>query len=103
MGIRPIGEGEREMSRQYDEEEGEAAEEGERCPFETGAEFGGFLVGCEAFDVPAFCSFACVLGLRLRARDRFSRLESEDSGSESSDIAFGDVHLLASERFIGAK
>lgn len=71
---------------------------------ETGAEGPeGFFAVEEAFEVEAFCSLACVLGLRLRARDRFSRLESEVSGSESSDIGLGEVCRLAAERVIGAK
>ena len=64
---------------------------------------GGFFVLEEAFEVDARFSLACVLGLRLRARDLFSRLESEDSGSESSDIHLGDVCFLAAERVMGAK
>lgn len=75
---------------------------------ETGTEGpGGFFPLEEAFEVEAFweafCSLACVLGLRLRARDRFSRLESEVSGSESSDMGLGEVCRLAAERVIGAK
>ena len=64
---------------------------------------GAFFAVEEAFEVEAFCSLACVLGLRLRARDRFSRLESEVSGSESSDMGLGEVCRLAAERVIGAK
>ena len=64
---------------------------------------GGFFPVEEAFEVEAFCSLAYVLGLRLRARDRFSRLESEVSGSESSDMGLGEVCRLAAERVIGAK
>lgn len=64
---------------------------------------GGLFAVEEAFDVEAFCSLACVFGLRLRVRDRFSRLESEVSGSEPSDMGLGDVCRLAAERVIGAK
>ena len=44
MGIRPSGLGERESPRQYEEESGEEAEVGERCPLAapfslTGSEF----------------------------------------------------------------
>ena len=63
---------------------------------------GGFFA-VEAFDLEAFCSLACVFGLLLRVRDRFSRLESELSGSEPSDMGFGEVCRLAAERVIGAK
>ena len=70
---------------------------------ETGIEGPGGLFAVEAFDLEAFCSLACVFGLRLRVRDRFSRLESEVSGSESSDMGLGDVCRLAAERVIGAK
>lgn len=55
-------------------------------------------MGCEA----AFCRLAWVLGLRLRVRARFSRLESESEGSESSEIAL-DVWYLVAERVMGAK
>ncbi len=71
---------------------------------ETGVEGpGGLFPVEEAFEVEAFCSLACVLGLRLRARDRFSRLESEVSGSEPSGMDLGDVCRLVAERVIGAK
>ena len=71
---------------------------------ETGVEgSGGLFAVEEAFEVEAFCSLACVLGLRLRARDRFSRLESEVSGSDPSGMDLGDVCRLAAERVIGAK
>lgn len=49
--------------------------------------------------------FAAVFGLRLRARARFSREESEaKSESWSSGMAEGDVcRLAAADRVIGAK
>lgn len=50
----------------------------------------------------AFWSFACVLGLRLRALARFPRLESEE-GSSSSDIGAGDAARLVADRVMGAK
>ena len=69
---------------------------------------GDFFVGRIGFLEAAvsFCRLARVLGLRLRARARFSRLESEEgeSGSESSDMGEGEGALLAvTERVIGAK
>ena len=68
---------------------------------------GGLVVGWEDFEAAtSFCRLAWVFGLRLRARARFSRLESEDgeSGSESSDIGRGELCLLAVvERVMGAK
>ena len=51
----------------------------------------------------AFRLLACVRGLRLRARERFSRLESESEGSEISAIAPGDLRRLVADRVIGAK
>lgn len=93
MGIRPRGEGERDISRH------DAAEKGERWPFGWGLGSGGFCFGCEA----AFCRLAWVFGLRLRARARFSRLESESEGSESSDMASGEIWRFAAERVMGAK
>lgn len=70
-------------------------------------ESGGLDLGWEGFEVLAFCCcLAWVLGLRLRARARFSRLESEDSGesvSSSEMGVVGDVCCLAAERVIGAK
>ena len=60
-----------------------------------------------AFEAAAsFCRLAWVLGLRLRARARFSRLESEEgeTGSESSDIGEGELcRLAATDRVMGAK
>lgn len=45
IGIRPRGEGDRDMERQY-EESAEATEEGERWPLDSEtAPSGGFLVG----------------------------------------------------------
>lgn len=82
---------------------GEAAEDGERCPFAVGVVSGGFSLGWEGFDELAFCCFARVFGLRLRALARFSRLESEESGSSSSEIGVGEVCRLAAERVMGAK
>ena len=68
---------------------------------------GGFFAGGGTFDTAAsFCRLAWVFGLRLRARARFSRLESEegDSGSEPSDMGEGELCLLAvAERVTGAK
>ena len=69
---------------------------------------GGFFAGWDAFDaVASFCLLAWVLGLRLRARARFSRLESEEgeSGSEfSSDMGRGEFCRLAvADRVMGAK
>ena len=104
MGIRPKGEGDRDMSRQLGKEE-DAAEEGERKPFEE-APSGGFSLGCVALELLAFCCFASlatVFGLRLRLLARLSRLESEDSGSSSSEIGSGVFFFLVVERVIGAK
>ena len=45
-------------------------------------------------------------GLRLRARARFSRLESESEASEASeasDMGEGEVCCLATDRVMGAK
>lgn len=68
---------------------------------------GGFLVAWDPFEAAAsFCRLACVFGLRLRARARFSRLESEEgeSGSEASDMGEGEMCRLAVvERVMGAK
>ena len=90
------------MSRQNDEV-GEAAEEGDRCPFEEVLGSGDCSKGCEGFEDVDF-RFACVLGLRLRALARFSRLESESSGSWSSEMASGEVALFAAAgRVMGAK
>lgn len=85
-----------------------AAVDGERCPFVSGREpFGGGFVDWDAFEAEAsFCRLACVLGLRLRARARFSRLESEEgeSGSEASDMEAGEMWRFAvAERVMGAK
>lgn len=68
--------------------------------------FDGFFVAWVAFEAAAsFCRLAWVFGLRLRARARFSRLESEegDSGSEPSDIGEVELCLLAADRVMGAK
>ena len=84
-----------------------AAEEGERKPFMEEEESGGLLfLDCVGFEAAlAFCSLAWVLGLRLRDRARFSRLESEegDSGSESSEMVVVDGRFLAADRVMGAK
>lgn len=97
MGIRPRGEREREMSRHVED----VAEEGERKPFVEAS--GGFSFGWAGFELLAFCCFASVFGLRLRVLARFSRLESEDEGSSSSDMVSGDLRRLAAERVMGAK
>lgn len=107
IGIRPRGEGDRDMERQYDES-AEAAEEGERWPLDSEtAPSGGIFAGTDDFEAAAsFCRLAWVFGLRLRARARFSRLESEEgeSGSGSSDMGEGEFCLLAAaERVMGAK
>lgn len=79
MGMRPRGEGEREMVRQYEEAE-EAAEEGERWPFSAAVPLGGELVDADAGAAGGFlgrggdCAMLVTmdLGLRLRARARSS-------------------------------
>lgn len=64
---------------------------------------GGDFVDGDAW-VEALGNLATVLGLRLRTLARFSRLESEDSDSSSSEIASGDWPFLAVlERVMGAK
>ena len=81
---------------------GLAAEEGNRWPFEDGVEvsLNGDLACVAAL---AFCCLARVLGLRLRDRARFSRLESDVSGSESSEMMVGEERRSAAERVMGAK
>lgn len=76
MGIRPRGEGEREMVRQY-EELGEAAEEGERWPL--GAPLGGDVVAGGFLRCGGDCAVFVTmdLGLRLRALARSSAIDEE--------------------------
>lgn len=85
---------------------GDSAEKGERWPFVDGGLVGSFG-DCRGLTLLAlsFWSLACVLGLRLRARARFSRLLSEEglSGSESSEIGVGELRRFATERVTGAK
>lgn len=52
----------------------------------------------------ALWNFAAVFGLRLRVLARFSRLESEDDDSISSEIASVDrLFFAVMERVMGAK
>ena len=109
--MRPRGLGDRESSRKYDA----AAEAGERWPLASplGSLGSGFLLGRDAAanGIPTFGVTAAIplarrrlatdLGLRLLARARFSRSESE---SFSSVIEEGEaIRLETAERVIGAK
>lgn len=85
-----------------------AADDGERWPFGgEEANLKGFLgtEGTPWMEDRAWATLAAVLGLRLRARARFSMLESEEGESGSSEMAeLGDgARLAAAERVMGAK
>lgn len=106
MGIRPSGDGDREMLRQYEESAG-VADVGERCPFMLpfGDCFnGGTGGGASLVAERAFCWRAKVLGERDRERARFSREESEESEEDDWAIEEGEVYRLRpAERVMGAK
>ncbi len=79
------------------------AEEGERWPLDFGDDVdGGEVVGVGFFVVDVKVGFEADLGLRLRARARFSREESDEvSSSEIGKVVA--VERFVAERVIGAK
>lgn len=72
MGIRPRGEGEREMVRQYEDAD-DSAEEGDRWPFAV--PFGGDFVDGVLRGCGGDCAVFVIrdFGLRLRALARSSK------------------------------
>lgn len=98
----PRGLGDLLILRQYEEDDG-AADEGDSWPLEAERDgVGSFGRGDWAETSLALEFLVADLGLRLRTRERFSRLESEDA--PSSKMASGDrLSRAAAERVTGAK
>jgi hypothetical protein len=102
--MRPKGLGDLLILRQYEEDDG-AADEGDSWPLEVESadDVRSFGRGDDLAEADLVWEFLVAdLGLRLRTRERFSKLESEDE--PSSTMALEErLSRAAVERVMGAK